>query len=200
VSQCFSKKQFLPRVALSNFAKCHQAGFTLVELMVTVGIIGILASLTISNFSKYQAKARQTEAKLALGAVFALEKSFYSEYSAYIADFDAIGYTPEGLRRFYAIGWKAATTSGNVTGFQSGAGTSYYPPVNSPSVTCASPCLNFTTQGTWCWAGVPLPADVDPQTFTVQAFGQIDHLNICGNGDGWSINELRILQNNYNGL
>ena len=45
-------------------------GFTLIELMIVVAIIGILAAIAIPNFLKFQAKSKQSEAKTNLGAIF----------------------------------------------------------------------------------------------------------------------------------
>src|SRR5436305_14140195 len=54
-------------------------GFTLIELMIVVAIIGILAAIAIPNFMTYQAKARQSEAKVVLGGIFTTATSYFAE-------------------------------------------------------------------------------------------------------------------------
>lgn len=75
-------------------------GFSLVELMVVVAIIGILASIAIPSVNKYMAKARQTEAKTNLSSLYTAEKAFAAEYNTYTADFAPLGLQPEGRMRY----------------------------------------------------------------------------------------------------
>ncbi|WP_347358100.1 prepilin-type N-terminal cleavage/methylation domain-containing protein [Bdellovibrio sp.] len=105
-----------------------QSGFSLVELMVVVAIIGVLASIAVPNISKYLAKARQSEAKTNLASLYTSEKAFYAEYTAYHTQFGAVGYSPEGKLR-YKIGFAGAGTpdAGVANGYTtvpSGIGTS----------------------------------------------------------------------------
>lgn len=48
----------------------NQRGFTLIELMIVVAIVGILASIAIPNFLNYQAKSQQAEVRVGLSAIY----------------------------------------------------------------------------------------------------------------------------------
>jgi type IV pilus assembly protein PilA len=61
-----------------------QEGFTLIELMIVVAIIGILAAIAIPNFLQYQMKSRQSEAKTNLMAIKTSEVSWQGERGCYL--------------------------------------------------------------------------------------------------------------------
>jgi type IV pilus assembly protein PilE len=67
-------------------------GFTLVELMITVAIIGILAAIAIPSYSTYIQKARRTDAKNALLDFAAREERIFSIKNVYSSTASDFGY------------------------------------------------------------------------------------------------------------
>jgi len=63
----------------------NRKGFTLIELMIVVVIIGILAALAIPRFMQTSGKAKKSEAKTVLKQLYQLERAYYQEHDAYVA-------------------------------------------------------------------------------------------------------------------
>ena len=97
-------------------------GFTLVELMVVVGIIGILATIAIPNFRKYQAKSKTTEAKIQLSSVYTSMESMLLEYDTYATCLGSAGYNPstEYKERYYGVGFRSRSAAQETTARNNG--------------------------------------------------------------------------------
>jgi len=63
----------------------NQKGFTLIELMIVVVIIGILAALAIPRFMEATGKAKKSEAKSVLKQIYVLERAYFQENDTYVA-------------------------------------------------------------------------------------------------------------------
>lgn len=99
-------------------------GFTLIELMIVVAIIGILAAIAIPNFLQYQMKSRQSEAKTNLQAIKTSEVSFQAERGCYVGIAVEVGQPAAGPAKTAPWLWGAGqpATAPVATGWCSAAG------------------------------------------------------------------------------
>jgi type IV pilus assembly protein PilA len=70
---------------MSKLIRKSNKGFTLIELMIVVAIIGILAAIAIPNFLRFQLKAKSSEGKVNIAAIRTAEESYLAEYGTYVA-------------------------------------------------------------------------------------------------------------------
>ena len=87
---------------------CNQSGFSLVELMIVVGIIGVLATLALPRFKQFQAKAKLAETQNFLSHIYTLEQSFALDNNTFI-DVPAYGAVLTAI--------KGCTVTANQIGF-----------------------------------------------------------------------------------
>ena len=76
--------------------KKKNSGFSLVELMIVVAIIGVLSALAVPRFQAFQAKAKATEARTSLASIFTLQQAYHGDNDTY-GNLQDIGFSLNGM-------------------------------------------------------------------------------------------------------
>jgi len=110
----------------STERKEGQKGFTLVELMIVVAIIGILAAIAIPQYQSFTKKSKASEAKVILDAIVTSEIAYFAEQDEYTTSLSNLG-SPELGAHYYSYAVSGvnataftATATPNATGTTAG--------------------------------------------------------------------------------
>ena len=166
-----------------------EKGFSLLELMTVVAIVGILATMGMQSYQRFADHARQKEAKVALAAIYAAEKTMKAELGGYTVCLAQAGYQPPaGAQRYYTVGfWGTTVTNKNFPG----SATPCTPATDSVfnANTAANAAVTYAAQA---------DSDATNTNFKAYAWGSISNAVISA--DVWTIDETQNLVNKQPGF
>ena len=178
----------------------NNKGFSMIELMVVVAIIGVLAAIGIPQYSKFQAKARQSEAKLSLAALFTAEESFRQEWNQFSTNLNNIGFSVQGSRLRYKTGFTPVTCTNytSANGAPAEQGDQFHTWSDGTSVNTSNASWAYTASVT-----APTNSGVRTNSCTSGAFVAIAYGSPGSNvtnptatdGDTWTVNEVKSIKN-----
>ncbi|HEX8979195.1 MAG TPA: pilin [Parasulfuritortus sp.] len=100
---------------MQSIKRAGQTGFTLIELMIVVAIIGILAAVALPAYQDYTARSKVTEVMLQVDSCKTGVAEFIQSNSAFPANADAAGCSSTVTTKYMAAGMAVDSATGKIT-------------------------------------------------------------------------------------
>ena len=96
-----------------NIKSKIESGFTLIELMITVAIVGILAAIAYPSYTEYVLRGNRAEGIALLNDAAARQERYYAQNNTYADTLAKLGYAASGLssNSLYALSTPTGTAS-----------------------------------------------------------------------------------------
>ncbi len=115
-------------------------GITLIEIMIVLVVVAVLAAIALPNYRESSARARRTEAKVALLQVATNQERVYLQSNSYTTDMSQLGFASAGCNPTDSAAYRVCVTAADADTFTAVA-------TYQRSDAESSKCLTFEIDG-----------------------------------------------------
>lgn len=158
----------------------RRAGYTLIELLIVVAIIGVLAAVAIPSFRSYMNRAKVSEATGFLAAIKQRQEVYRSDFSQYAA----CGWNPAAVPGEDTVAWPTVAAWQQLGARPDGDVYFRYRSLAGNPGTTPPGTLGYTGNDFWFVAQAEADLDEDTTILMLEAYSHANHIYI-DKASGW---------------